>query len=51
METLEQISGLSTEDAKTYLINQVEAEVTHEEAMKIKEIKDRFKDEADHLRP
>ena len=46
LETLEQISGLSTEDAKTYLINQVEAEVTHEEAMKIKEIKDRFKDEA-----
>ena len=46
LETLERISGLSTEDAKTYLINQVEAEVTHEEAMKIKEIKDRFKDEA-----
>ena len=46
LETLERISGLSTEDAKTYLINQVEAEVTHEEAMKIKEIKDRYKDEA-----
>ena len=46
LETLEKISGLSTEEAKNYLINQVEAEVTHEEAMKIKEIKDRFKDEA-----
>lgn len=46
LETLEKLSGLSTEDAKNYLLNQVEAEVTHEEAMKIKEIKDRFKDEA-----
>ena len=31
LETLEKISGLSTEEAKNYLINQVEAEVTHEE--------------------
>lgn len=46
-ETLERISGLTVEDAKAYLIHQVEAEVTHEEAMKIKEIKARFKDEAE----
>lgn len=46
-ETLERISGLSVEDAKAYLIHQVESEVTHEEAAKIKEIKAKFKDEAD----
>ena len=46
-EALERISGLSVEDAKAYLIHQVESEVTHEEAVKIKEIKTRFKDEAD----
>ncbi len=46
-EALERISGLTVEDAKAYLIHQVEAEVTHEEAMKIKEIKSRFKDEAE----
>ena len=49
LETLERLSGLSTEEAKSYLISQVEAEVTHEEAMKIKEIKDRYKDEADTI--
>lgn len=46
-DELERISGLTTEDAKAYLIHQVESEVTHEEAVKIKEIKARFKDEAD----
>jgi ribonuclease Y len=46
-EELERISGLTVEDAKAYLIHQVEAEVTHEEAMKIKEIKARAKDEAE----
>ena len=46
-EELERISGLTAEDAKAYLIHQVESEVTHEEAMKIKEIKARAKDEAE----
>ncbi len=46
-EMLERISGFTAEQAKEYLISQVEAEVTHETAMKIKEIEARAKDEAD----
>ena len=46
-EELERISGLTVDDAKAFLIHQVEAEVTHEEAMKVKEIKARCKDEAE----
>ncbi len=47
LEELERISGLTTEEAKRYLIDQVEAEVTHEEAVKIKEVKSKFREEAD----
>ena len=47
VEALERISGLTTEEAKRYLIEQLEDEVTHEEALKIKEIQARFKEEAD----
>ena len=47
MEVLERISGLSQEDAKAYLLKNVESEVTHEQAMKIKEIEARLKEEAD----
>ena len=46
-EMLERISGFTAEQAKDYLIRQVESEVTHETAMKIKEIEARAKDEAD----
>ena len=46
-EMLERISGFTAEEAKRYLIEQVESEVTHEAAMKIKEIETRAKDEAD----
>ena len=46
-EMLERISGFTAEDAKAYLIAQVETEVTHETAMKIKEIEARAKEEAD----
>ena len=46
-EMLERISGFTAEQAKEYLIRQVETEVTHETAMKIKEIEARAKDEAD----
>ena len=46
-ELLERISGLTADEAKAYLISQGEAEVTHEAAMKIKEIETRAKDEAD----
>ena len=46
-EMLEKISGYTVEEAKAYLIKNLESEVTHEAAMKIKEIETRFKDEAD----
>src|SRR5699024_5854921 len=46
-QLLEQISGLTCEEAKRYLMEQLEEEVTHEEALKIKEIQARFKEEAD----
>ena len=46
-EMLERISGLTADQAKEYLIQQVESEVTHETAMKIPELEARAKDEAD----
>ena len=47
LEMLEKISGLTTEEAKAYLISQVKADVTHEMAVKVKEIEAQYKDEAD----
>ena len=44
---LEKISGFSIEDAKAYLISSVKDECTHEMAVKIKEIEQQAKDEAD----
>ena len=49
MEVLERISGFTAEEDKNYLISQLETEVTHESAMKIKEIEARFKEEADTM--
>ena len=46
-EMLERISGLTVEQARAYLIEQVETEVTHETALKIKEIESRMREEAD----
>ena len=46
-QVLEQISGLTQEQAKAYLLETVEDEVRHETAMKIKEIESQLKDEAD----
>ena len=46
-EMLERISGFTADEAKKYLIEQVESEVTHETALKIKDIEARAKDEAD----
>ena len=46
-EVLERISGYTADEAKAYLIQNLESEVTHEAAMKIKEIEARLKDEAD----
>ena len=47
LEELERISGFTAEEAKNYLLSQLEAAVTHESAMKIKEIEARCRDEAD----
>lgn len=47
LEVLEKISGFTAEQAKELLIKNVEKDVTHDAAMKIKEIEARFKDEAD----
>ncbi len=47
LDMLERISGFTAEEAKHYLLTELESEVTHESAMKIKEIEARFKDEAD----
>ena len=44
---LERISGFTAEEAKQYLIDQVEAEVTHETALKIKEVESRMKEECE----
>jgi len=48
-EMLEKISGYTVAEAKAYLIKNLESEVTHEAAMKIKEIEDRLKEEADNM--
>ena len=47
LATLEQISGLSQEQAKQFLLKAVEEDIRHETAMKIKEIEQQMKDEAD----
>ncbi|MDO4314546.1 MAG: Rnase Y domain-containing protein, partial [Oscillospiraceae bacterium] len=46
-EMLERISGFTAEEAKQYLIDQVEAEVIHETALKIKEVESRMKEECE----
>ena len=47
MTKLEEISQLTQEQAKAYLLESVEEEVRHEAAMKIKEIEQQLKDEAE----
>ena len=47
MEMLERISGYTVDEAKAYLIAQVESEVTHEMALKVKELETEAKEEAD----
>ena len=48
IKKLEQISGFTSEMAKEYLLQKVESEVRHEAAMKIVEIENEFKEEADN---
>ena len=47
METLEKISELTQEQAKQFLLESVEQDVRHEAALKIKEIEQQLKDEAE----
>ena len=47
LEMLEKISGLSVDEAKAYLIATVRDDVTHEMAVKVKEIENQYKEEAD----
>lgn len=47
LEMLEKISGYTVEEAKAYLIESLESEVTHEMAVKVKEVEAQFKDEAE----
>ena len=47
VQELERISGLTSEQAKEYLLKIVEDEVKHETAILIKELETRAKEEAD----
>ena len=47
LEMLEKISGLSVEDAKDYLLKNIETEVRHEAAIMIKDIESQAKEEAE----
>ncbi len=49
MELLERISGLTQEEAKKYLLSNLETEVRHDAAVKIKEIEAQTKDEAENM--
>ena len=49
LEVLEKISAMTQEDAKNYLLKNVEAECRHDAAMKIKEIENQTKENADNI--
>ncbi|MCD8375912.1 MAG: ribonuclease Y [Oscillospiraceae bacterium] len=49
LEELERISGLTREEARDFLISQLERDVTHESAMKLRELEARFKEESDAM--
>lgn len=44
---LEKISGYTVEEAKEHILSTLEAEVTHEMAVKVKEVESQYKEEAD----
>ena len=48
-EMLEKISGLTREQAKEYLISLLEGDLVHEKALKILEIEQRTRDEAENI--
>jgi len=47
LEILERISGLSVEEAKSFLLKNVEAEIRHETAIMVKDLEAQAKEEAD----
>ena len=47
LEVLERISGLTAEEAKNYLVEQVENEARHDAAVKLKEIERQLKEDSD----
>ena len=47
LQELERISGLTTEDAKNYILSMVENDVKHEATLMIKEVESKAKAEAD----
>ncbi len=47
LEMLEKISGYTVEEAKQYLIENLESEVRHDYAVRLKDLEAQFKDEAD----
>lgn len=47
LEMLEKVSGYTVDEAKAYIINALKDEVTHEMAVKVKEIEAQYKDEAE----
>ena len=49
LDMLEKISGLTQEEAKKYLLDNIEADVRHDSAVKIKEIEAQLKEDADQL--
>ena len=49
LEMLEKISGFTQEEAKVYIIKNVEQEARHDAALKLKEIEAQLKDDADQM--
>ena len=47
LKELERISGLSVEDAKQFLLNNIESEVSHEAAMIVRRLEEKIKEESD----
>lgn len=47
LERLESISGLTRDEAKEFLVNSIEQEAQHDAAVKLREIQQRTKDEAE----
>ncbi len=46
-EALQNVAGMTAEEAKASLISQLENEIKHEQAMKIAELEEQFKEDAD----